>query len=255
MILRRLATAMREQNWFTVVLEILIVVIGIYVGLQVDGWNEARKDKAKERVYLERLSRDIERDSGLLSRGIRAADGRAADAMLAMNGLTDPTSLEADPCQFLASIHRASQNFFPVLYSHTFTEIVSSGHLELIRNDDLKDELSQYYTAHESAEQWMDSYRQINLDYAKAFAGVLSRDQLKNVTRFEDGEPCQIDLTQAMAARQRILDREGLSDWLPRLEFRQESLSQRLQRSLATNEQLRNLVSPELKRFGSYQVP
>ena len=251
MILRRLATAMREQNWFTVMLEILIVVIGIYVGLQVDGWNEARKDKAKERVYLERLSRDIERDSGLLSRAIRSADGRAADAMLAMNGLADPASLEADPCQFLASIHRVSQNFFPVLYSHTFMEIVSSGHLELIRNDDLKDELSQYYTAHQSAEQWMDSYRQINLDYAKAFAGVLSRDQLKTVTRFEDGEPCQIDLAQAMAARQRILDRAGLSDWLPRLEVRQENLSERLQRSLATNERLRNLISTEFKRFRS----
>ncbi len=251
MILRKLATAMREQNWFTVVLEILIVVVGIFVGLQVDGWNEARKDKAKERIYLERFSRDIERDSGLLSRSIRSADKRATDAVLAMSGLTDPTSLEADPCQFLASVRRASQNFFPVLYSHTFTEIVSSGHLELIRSDDLKDELSQYYTAHESAEQWMASYRQINLDYAKAFAGVLSRDQLKTVARFEDGEQCRIDLAQAMAARQRILDREGLSDWLPRLEARQENLSQRLQRSLATNERLRNLISTELKRFGS----
>ena len=251
MILRKLAAAMREQNWFTVVLEILIVVVGIFVGLQVDGWNEARKDKAKERVYLERLSRDIDRDSDLLLQAIRSADERASDAVLAMNGLADPTSLETDPCQFLSSIQRASQNYFPVLYSHTFTEIVSSGHLELIRSDDLKDELSQYYTAHESAEQWMASYRQINLDYAKAFAGVLSRDQFKIVTRFEDGEQCKIDFLQAMAARQRFLDREGLSDWLPRLEVRQENLSQRLQRSLATNERLRILISTELKRFGS----
>jgi hypothetical protein len=97
----------------------------------------------------------------------------------------------------------------------------------------------------------MASYRQINLDYAKAFAGVLSRDQLKTVARFEDGEQCQIDLAQATAAKQRILDRDGLSDWLPRLEVRQENLSQRLQRSLVTNERLRNLISTELKRFGS----
>ena len=39
MILRKLAAAMKEQNWVTVVLEILIVVVGIFVGLQVDGWN------------------------------------------------------------------------------------------------------------------------------------------------------------------------------------------------------------------------
>lgn len=250
MILRKLTIALKKQNWSTVLLEILIVVVGIYVGLQVDGWNETRKEKAKEKVYLERLVRDIERDADLLSRSIQRADNRAADAILAMNGLADPTLLESDPCQFLASIGRVSQNFFPVLYSHTFTEIVSSGHLELIKSDDLKDELGQYYTAHESAEQWMDSYRQINLDYAKAFAGVLNRDQLKAVARFEDGEQCQIDIEQAMAARQRILDREGLSDWLPRLEIRQERLSQRLQRSHATNALLQDLISTELRRFG-----
>jgi hypothetical protein len=111
--------------------------------------------------------------------------------------------------------------------------------------------LGQYYTAHESAEQWMDSYRQINLDYAKAFAGVISRSQLKSVASFEGGDQCQIDIVQAMEARQRILDREGLSDWLPRLEIRQERLSQRLQRSLATNELLQDLISTELRRFGS----
>ena len=43
MILRRLGNALREQNWFTVVLEVLIVVVGIFFGLQVDDWNERRK--------------------------------------------------------------------------------------------------------------------------------------------------------------------------------------------------------------------
>lgn len=62
MILRRLAEAIAEQNWFTVVLEVLIVVAGIFVGLQVDGWNEARKDRALEREYLIRLHQDIQAD-------------------------------------------------------------------------------------------------------------------------------------------------------------------------------------------------
>jgi len=55
MILRRLADAIRDQSWFTVALEIMIVVIGIFIGLQVDGWNERRKDRSTERDYLERL--------------------------------------------------------------------------------------------------------------------------------------------------------------------------------------------------------
>ena len=58
MILRRLAEAVTEQNWFTVVLEVLIVVVGIFIGLQVDDWNQDRKDRATERDYLERLLAD-----------------------------------------------------------------------------------------------------------------------------------------------------------------------------------------------------
>ena len=35
MILRKLADAITAQNWFTVVLEVLIVVVGIFIGLQI----------------------------------------------------------------------------------------------------------------------------------------------------------------------------------------------------------------------------
>ena len=41
-------------------LELLIVVLGIFIGLQVDGWNESRVDRADERLYLARLSLDLE---------------------------------------------------------------------------------------------------------------------------------------------------------------------------------------------------
>ena len=47
MILRTLADALREQNWFTVALEVLIVVVGIFIGLQVDDWNSARIDRQR----------------------------------------------------------------------------------------------------------------------------------------------------------------------------------------------------------------
>lgn len=43
MILRKLADAITEQNWFTVVLEILIVVVGVYVGIYI---GEAADERA-----------------------------------------------------------------------------------------------------------------------------------------------------------------------------------------------------------------
>ena len=65
MILRRLAEAIREQNWFTVFIEFMIVVSGIFVGLQVDDWNKSRLDRADERIFLLRLHEELVEASGV----------------------------------------------------------------------------------------------------------------------------------------------------------------------------------------------
>ena len=54
MILRRLAEGVRKQDWFTVVVEVLIVVVGIFLGLQVDDWNNARKE-SKSSITTNRI--------------------------------------------------------------------------------------------------------------------------------------------------------------------------------------------------------
>lgn len=52
MILRRIASALRRQDEFAVAIEFVIVVVGIFVGLEVSNWNEERKLAAQERSYL-----------------------------------------------------------------------------------------------------------------------------------------------------------------------------------------------------------
>ncbi|MEH6743395.1 hypothetical protein [Hyphomonas sp.] len=61
MILRRLTTALRKQDWFTVVIETLIVVFGVFIGLQVNNWNVARGNRVAEADFMERLHPDIVR--------------------------------------------------------------------------------------------------------------------------------------------------------------------------------------------------
>ena len=59
MIIRRMADAIRTQNWFTVVIELVIVVSGILIAVQIDAWNQSRNDQSLEAVYLDRLHDDI----------------------------------------------------------------------------------------------------------------------------------------------------------------------------------------------------
>ena len=55
MILRRLTTAFRKQDWFTVGVETLIVVFGVFIGLQVNNWNAARVAGSDAADLLSRL--------------------------------------------------------------------------------------------------------------------------------------------------------------------------------------------------------
>ncbi len=77
MILRRLVTALRKQSWLTVVLELVVVVVGIFLGLQVDSWNEARKDRVLEQQYVASLKADFQADIEELDKAIALAKSRA----------------------------------------------------------------------------------------------------------------------------------------------------------------------------------
>lgn len=52
MILRRFIKHVRNENWFAVSLDFMVVVIGIFIGMQVTEWNSDRKDRHLEDIYL-----------------------------------------------------------------------------------------------------------------------------------------------------------------------------------------------------------
>ncbi|WP_430404833.1 hypothetical protein [Hyphomonas sp.] len=60
MILRRITTAFRKQDWFTVAVETLIVVLGVFLGIQLGNWNEAQALRMQETELLQELRQEIE---------------------------------------------------------------------------------------------------------------------------------------------------------------------------------------------------
>lgn len=60
MILRRIKAHVENENWFAVGIDFCIVVIGVFIGLQVANWNEARADAERERIMLGELRGELE---------------------------------------------------------------------------------------------------------------------------------------------------------------------------------------------------
>lgn len=60
MIFRKLTTNLRTQNWTAVVIDFLIVVLGVFVGLQASNWNQARIERAQTQRLLMRIKPEID---------------------------------------------------------------------------------------------------------------------------------------------------------------------------------------------------
>lgn len=52
MLLRRITQHIKDQNWFAVGIDFVIVVIGVFIGIQVANWNEARAEKDRIAAQL-----------------------------------------------------------------------------------------------------------------------------------------------------------------------------------------------------------
>ena len=52
MILRRIKAHVEKENWFAVGIDFCIVVVGVFIGLQVANWNEARSENERVATQL-----------------------------------------------------------------------------------------------------------------------------------------------------------------------------------------------------------
>ncbi|GJL97863.1 MAG: hypothetical protein DHS20C06_16800 [Hyphobacterium sp.] len=145
MILARISRAVREQNWFAVALEFVIVIAGVVIGFQVTAWNAERAQAARTAAYLDRFILDLSTDAEHyeIDRRFRLTVLENGEAALSARGTTG--SIEAD-WQLIRTFWNASQMSGRPTINSTYVELISAGELELIPDSHLRGALTQYYT-------------------------------------------------------------------------------------------------------------
>jgi hypothetical protein len=116
----------------------LVVVVGIFIGLQVDDWNTARKDRRDEQVFLQRLHSDVLLAEGLSDRLRNRRLGGVRDIVSALDvlfGREARDSLTGDECRALGASNIFNLNV-PNLAA--FQELVGVGRLGIIRDANLR---------------------------------------------------------------------------------------------------------------------
>lgn len=109
MILRRVIEHVKAQNWTAVALDFVIVVMGVFVGIQLGNWNAARALRAEERQFLEQLRDEIaENDQVLEYQSAYTAAGIAA-GVRGLSFLENETPCASQCAELLIDFFHASQ--------------------------------------------------------------------------------------------------------------------------------------------------
>jgi hypothetical protein len=145
MILRRLTKHVKDQNWFAVVLDFIIVVVGILIAFQITNWAAGRADDARAKTYLERLGSDINTDIITAQRKLKFWSQVSAYGTLGLDYAETGQANGKSDWQLLLAYFQASQvdEFF--VTDTTYQEMRSAGELSLIKDETLRETLGNYY--------------------------------------------------------------------------------------------------------------
>jgi hypothetical protein len=125
--------------------ELLLVVIGILVALQIDNWNEDRKERTTLDSYLKSIARNMQEDLAELEslRGHRLEALLAASQFAALRGRE---KFEVDEIFFLSHLWALSaRQLLTSANTSGFEALKNSGVLDRLQGSGIERLLSRYY--------------------------------------------------------------------------------------------------------------
>jgi hypothetical protein len=195
-ILRRFSEALKQQNWTAIAIEFVLLVLGVFLGIQVANWNAEREDRHREAEFIARLRQDFERIDARLV---------ASSAKWQMN-LASANRLLADHKAFqqhgrwprtksamLFDLNNITSTSYPGPRAATYEEMLSTAQLGILRSTRLRDALRDYDTLagrvavlHATLQQRVEPFRPQVLAHLQ-FDTALSVDALLAASQSQRG--------------------------------------------------------------------
>jgi hypothetical protein len=144
MIIKRLATGIKNQDWFVVMVEVMIVVVGIFIGLQVDDWNQKRLDREDLKETFQELVKDFD----FINKHAEAAENFHRSVVEDMRHLVqvlhEKKGVEMNEARILNALQRGDTSFTPSKPSPVYVSMVQFGKIKYILDAGLRDALIRY---------------------------------------------------------------------------------------------------------------
>jgi hypothetical protein len=120
-------------------IELLILVLGLFMGFQLDRWNE-------ERRYISQLAKDLQADlegSKIRIEYLLQVQRHGQIALALWDGVSTD-----NPRDMVVSLYQASQIYPFFASSATYEDLKSTGNMDLVGDASIRSKLFLYYNSH-----------------------------------------------------------------------------------------------------------
>ena len=133
--------------------EIALVVIGILIALQINNWNEWRKDRIQEKTLLQRLSDNLERNIATINAALKYIDQRTNSSELIFRLLEQEGEyVDSLDQHFALGILRGQ--LAPPISQNSYESIKNEG-FEKLTNQELSENIiSLFEEVYKEVEDW-----------------------------------------------------------------------------------------------------
>ena len=180
MILRRLIDHVKSQHWTMVFLDFVIVVLGVFIGLQAQDWNSARNARADAREYRQGLITDMELSVSRNQAQINYGRLQVKQLNLVLAALTSCHLDTEKKGVFDAGLYNMGKFDLPTMVMGTINELNSTGEFKLIGAPALRRAISntvRVYRTTVSVEPQLTGRIMPNVNYVRLRVRfVLDRD-------------------------------------------------------------------------------
>jgi len=147
---RRIRQKLLEENRFSKYLiyalgEIILVVIGILIALQLNSWNEVKKENKEEQRILALLKEEVSRDISHLKALVKSGQQRAIEMDSLMISLANDSPNDTNWFLRLTYSSLGREGYFKSS-AGTYEESLASGSIKYIENETLRQKIFTYYS-------------------------------------------------------------------------------------------------------------
>jgi len=184
MILRHIAENLRNENWAALMIELIVVVLGIFIGFQVDRWYEEQRERKTEAVYLERMLFDVQAMLDDAELAGQFGQDRLDSMIHVYQSLQAGEIIDRDIEMFEYGLGAVA--FLPSLskVDTTYLEMLQNGSFASLGNVELKRTIVELYQSYEMMAQQLPYYR----GFASSFEALLIKMVDFSWAPFDKGE-------------------------------------------------------------------